>query len=188
MACLRELQHRRCCVGKPWTNAVKLGRETSPRLQPIQLRQDRRSLCDGVGLHSDLARHGQEDAPGLGLLFFDQPHQLVILLDGLERLQVDRLPTRRRAMHHPGNAPLILRLDRDHETFSPNRDQVFLRAAALRKTPQRTAQAFLDHSLLPFHLPPDAPQIRRRIIAQRAIGIEARTQRTRQIRQLRARG
>ncbi len=59
------------------------------------------------------ARHGQEDAPGLGLFFFDQPHQLVVLLDGLERLQVNRLAARTGAMHHAGNAPLMLRLDRE---------------------------------------------------------------------------
>ncbi len=188
MARLRELKHRRRRIGKPRTYACKLGGKASPSLQAIQLGQNRRALCDGMGLHPNLPRHGQKNAPGLGLFFFDQPHQFVILLDGLERLQVDRLPARRSAMHHSGNAPLMLRLDRDHETLPADSDQVLLRAASFRKTAQGTAQALFDHSLLAFHLPPDAPQIGGRIIAQRAIGIEARPQRTRQVRQLCPRG
>ena len=181
---LRELKHRRCWIGKPRTYAFELGGKTSPSLQTIELGQNRRALCDGMGLHPNLPRHGQKNAPGLGLLFFDQPHQLIVLLDGLERLQVNRLPAGGGAMHHPGNTPLMLRLHRDHKTLPADSDQVLLRAASFRETPQSTAQAFFDHSLLAFHLPADSPQIGGRIIAQRAVGIEARPQRTCQVRQL----
>ena len=94
MAGLLEVEHRRRRVGKAGAYAVKLGGKSSSCLQPIDLGQGGRALGDGVGLEADLPRHGQEDAPGLGLFFFDQPHQLVVLFDGLERLQVDRLAAR----------------------------------------------------------------------------------------------
>ena len=62
-------------------------------------------------------------------------------------------------MHHPWYAPFMLRLDRDHKSLAANGDQILLRAASLRKTPQSAAQTFFDHSLLANHFPPDAPQI-----------------------------
>jgi hypothetical protein len=121
-------------------------------------------------LQPDLPRHGQEDAPGLGLFFFDQPDQLVVLLDGLERLQVNRLAAGAGAMHHSGNAPLMLRLDRDDEALPAYGDQIFLGAAAFREPAQGAAQALFNRSLLALDLAADPPQIGRRVVAQRAIG------------------
>ncbi len=53
---------------------------------------------------------------------------------------------------------------------------------------KRAAQALFDHSLLALDLPANTAQFGRRVIAQRAIGIKARTQRTCQLRQLCPRG
>ena len=94
VAGLLEVEHRRRRVSEAGAYAVKLGGKSPSCLQPIDLGQGGRTLGDGVGLEAYLPGHGQEDAHGLGLFFFDQPHQLVVLLDGLERLQVDRLPAR----------------------------------------------------------------------------------------------
>ncbi len=97
---LGELQHRRRRVGKPRTYALELGGKTSPGLQTVDLGQNRRALGDRMGLHPNLSRHRQKNPTGLSLFFLDQPHQLVVLLNGLERLQVNRLPAGGSAMHH----------------------------------------------------------------------------------------
>ena len=67
----------------------------------------------------------------LRLLLIEQPDQLVVLLDGLKRLDKHRLARRRRAMNDAGNLPLELRLDRDDEAVAANGDQLVLRAAAV---------------------------------------------------------
>jgi len=41
------------------------------------------------------ARHGDEDSMDLRLLFVEQTHELVVLLNGLERFHKDGLPGRR---------------------------------------------------------------------------------------------
>ncbi len=187
MAALREFQHRRRRVCKARPNAIKLSSKATPRLEPVDLSQGGRALSDCVGLLSDLLRHRQEDASGLGLFFFDQPHQLVVLLDGLERLEVNRLAAGGGAMYHAGNAPLVFRLHGNHKSLPANRDQVLLCAPAFAKTTESTAQALFNHSLLALDLAADAAQISRCVVAERAVGIETRAQRTCQMGQLRAR-
>ena len=49
---------------------------------------------DPERLLADRARHRDQDAVDLRLLFIEQPDELVVLLDGLDRFDKDGLPTR----------------------------------------------------------------------------------------------
>ena len=90
-----------------------------------------------------LARERDKDAMNLGLLFFDQADQLVVLLDGFERLDVDRLPRRTGAVDHARDAPLELAAHGNDEAVAANGDEVFLRGAFAGELAQRGAQATL---------------------------------------------
>ena len=120
-----------------------------------------------VAAHLPRERH--KDAVNLRLLFFDQPHQLVVLLDGLKRLHVHRLPRRTRAMNHARDAPLELRAHRNHKALAANGDDIVLRCAIARELAQRRAQAFFNQPLLALLLAPNAVQLRRCIVGQRPV-------------------
>ena len=82
----------------------------------------------------------------------------------------------------------MLRFNRNDEALPAYGDQIFLRAAAFRESAQGVAQAVFNHFLLALDLPADTAQIGGRVVTQRAIGVQARAERTRQLGQLRARG
>ena len=179
MAGLLQLEQRRLGVSKARADAVKIsGKAAAPgarRAEPVCRRPGRwHGPCSPIS--AVIARKMRR---GLGLFLFDQPYQLVVLLDGLERLQVDRLPAGAGAMDHAGNAPLMLRLYRYDETLPAYGDQIFLGAAAFAESAQGAAQALFDHTLLALDLPADPAQIGRSVVAERAIGVQARAEGTR---------
>src|SRR5215469_7202175 len=109
---------------------------------------------------ADAARHFEQDAVDLGLLFVEQAHQVVVLLDGLDRLDEDRLAARTAAVNHAGNAPLVLDLDRNDETLAANRDQFILHGSAFAQPAQIPAQGILNGALLLLDLAPDTREFR----------------------------
>jgi len=120
----------------------------------------------------------------LGLLFIQQPHQLVVLFNRLQRLNKHRLPARARTMHHAADLALELRLHWNHKPFAANSNQRILRTARFRKLRQRTPQAVFNRTMLPLHRPANPSQLRRRIIAQASIGFNLPTQKPQQISQI----
>ena len=101
--------------------------------------------------------HVEQDTVDLGLLVVQQPHQVVVLLDGLQRLDEDGLPARRRSVGHALHAPTLFDLHRDHEAIPANRDQLVLHGPALREPAQVAAQRFLNRAFLLLDVAPDAP-------------------------------
>ena len=79
----------------------------------------------------------------LGLLFFDQADQFVVLLDGFERLDVNRLARGAGAVNHAGDAALQLGADGNDEAVAADGDEVFLRCAFRAELAQGGAQATL---------------------------------------------
>ena len=73
-------------------DAVVGAGEAGAGLQAIDERENARAFDERHGVAADLAGEGHEDAVNLGLLLFDEAHQFVVLLDGFERLDVNRLP------------------------------------------------------------------------------------------------
>ena len=68
-------------------------------------------------------------------------------------------------MHYSGNAPLMLRFDRDDEALPADGDQIFLGASPFGQPAQRAAQALFNRSLLALDLAADTPQISRGVVA-----------------------
>ena len=67
----------------------------------------------------------------LRLLLIEQPYQLVILLNRLQRLDENSLSAGARAMNHAADLAFELRLDGNDKTLATHRDQLVLRAAAV---------------------------------------------------------
>ena len=91
---------------------------------------------DRVGVFSDLARHLQQDAMDLGLLFIQQADQFVVLLDGFERLDKDGLSAGTGAVNYALHAAFLLDFYRDDETLAADGDEFVLHAppsASLRR-------------------------------------------------------
>ena len=59
--------------------------------QRVDQREDPCAFDECVSVSADLAREGDKDTVNLGLFFFEEADELVILLDGFERLYIHRL-------------------------------------------------------------------------------------------------
>ena len=127
-----------------------------------------------------LPRERDKDAVNLFLLLLDEAHQFVVLLDGLERFYINRLPRGTGSVNHARHAPLQLRAHRYHEALAANRNQFFLCCAFTRKFAQRRAQAFLNHSLLALLLATDAVELRRGVVSERPVGLNRALDRLRE--------
>ncbi len=107
----------------------------------------------------------------LGLLFFDEADEFVVLLDGFERLDVDGLAGGTGAVDDAGDAALELAADGDDEAVAADGDEVFLGGAVAGKLAQCGAKGFFDDALLALLLAADAAEFGRGIVGQRAVGL-----------------
>ena len=108
----------------------------------------------------------------LGLLFFQQAHQLVVLLDGFQRLDVDRLPGGTDAVDYARDAALQLRADGNDEAVAANGDQLVLGCAVAGELAQGGSQTFFDLALLALLIAANAGQLGRGIVGERAVGLD----------------
>ena len=140
-------------------DAVVLFSEARLGKLQFQLRQDLDRLRQGVGVLAQTAGHLQQNAMNLRLLVFQQPHQIVVLLDGLQRLDENGLPAGRCAVGHALYASALLNFYGNDEALTANGDQFFLHRAAFRQPPQIGTQRFLNASLLLLDVAADTRQL-----------------------------
>ncbi len=86
---LRSTLHRLTSETGP--HAVKLCGKLRDGLMRVRLSEYSRAEEQRLRLCGDSARHRDEDAMDLRLLFIEQPRELVVVLDGLHRLDEDSL-------------------------------------------------------------------------------------------------
>src|SRR2546425_848944 len=128
------------CVGQGNRHAVVVFGETSFGELQFQFTQNFGHSADCVGVFADEMGHLQQDAMNLSLLFLQQSHELVILLNGFQRLDKDGLPARTRAVSYTLHPPLLLGLYGYNETLTPNGDQFLLNRSAFGQSAQICAQ------------------------------------------------
>ena len=128
------------CVGQGNRHAVVVFGETSFGELQFQFTQNFGRSADCVGVFADETGHLQQDAMNLSLLFLQQSHELVILLNGFQRLDKDGLPARTRAVNYTLHPPLLLGLYGYNETLTPNGDQFLLNRSAFGQSAQICAQ------------------------------------------------
>ncbi len=123
-----------------------------------------------IGAFAQARRHIEQDAMDFRLLLFQQADKIVVLLDGLQRLDEHGLAAGRRAMGDALHSAALLHLHRDDEAFAANGDQFLLHRSTFGKPPQIGAQRLLDRALLLLDLAPDARQFGRGAVVQSAVG------------------
>src|SRR5271169_617105 len=89
----------------------------------FQFGEDIRGSQNRVGVFPDVARHLEQDAMNLGLLFIQQADPFVVLLDGLERLYKHGLSAGTRSVYDTLHAPLLLNFHRNYETLAADGDK-----------------------------------------------------------------
>ena len=150
----------------------------------LHLGQHRCSQQDRIRLLADGPRHRHQNPMNLALLFVQQPHQLVVLFDGLQRLNKHRLPRRRRPMNHPRHTLAKLRLHWNHEPLAAHRNQLLLCRSLAGQRAQRLPQALFNRPVLPLHRAPDAPQLVARVVGDRSVRLDLSPQRVQQRRKV----
>ena len=92
--------------------------------------EDGGSEVYGGRVFAERARHDDENAMDLGLLFVEEANKFVVLLDGFERLDEYGLTRRGRTVNDARNFAFELCFDRDDEAVAANRDEIVLSASA----------------------------------------------------------
>ena len=127
---------------------------------------------EGVGVAADGAGQCEEDAVDLGLLFVEQADEFVVLLDGFEGFDKDRLTGGGAAVNDSGDAAAELGFDRDYEAFAADGDEVFLGRAGVAETAQGLAEALFDGAVLAFHGAADAAEFGAGVVGERTVGLD----------------
>src|SRR3954463_11298403 len=102
----------------------------------------------------------------LCVLFVNQAYEFVVLLDGLHRLDIDRLSARTRAVDNALHLALLLDLNRDDETLTADGDQFVLRRAAFTQPSKMRLQRLLYHTFLLLDFAADACQLGRSFVVE----------------------
>ncbi len=87
---------------------------------------------------------------------FQQADEFVVLFDGFEGLDEDRLAAGAGAVNYALHAAFLLDFDGDDEAFAADGDEFVLHGAALGQAAQIAAQGFLNRAALLFDFAADA--------------------------------
>src|SRR5438270_6888098 len=85
-------------------DAVQSDCEARTREVGFGFREDAGTEADCCGVFAKRAGHEDENAMNLGLLFIEEPNQLIVLLDGLKRFNKYGLSGRRRTVNDAGDS------------------------------------------------------------------------------------
>src|SRR4029077_17174907 len=114
---------------------------------------------DGFTVLAQALGHLLQDTADLSLLFFQQTHEIVVLLNGFQRLDEHGLPAGAGAVHHTIYALALLSLYGDDKALTADGNEFILYGAAFCQAPQIAAQRFLDGALLFFYVTADAREL-----------------------------
>ena len=153
------------------SHAVVIAGKAGAGLQAVNQSKHSSAVHQPMGIAAHLPGEGDKDAMNLSLLVFQQAHQFVVLLDGFERLHVDRLPRRAGAVNYAANTALQFRADRNDEAVAANGDEVFLGGSVIGELAQGGTKTLFDEALLPLLLAANPAQLRRGIVGQRTVGL-----------------
>jgi len=79
-------------VAEPGDGAIELGGKARLGEDQLQLRHGDQGLANGAGVGAQAVGHFEQNAVNLARLFLGQPHQLVVEVDGFERLDEQGVP------------------------------------------------------------------------------------------------
>src|SRR5204863_9119531 len=159
-------------------DAVQSACEVRAREVGSGLRQDAGAETDCGRVFANRASHSNQNAVNLGLLFIEEPNQLVVLLDGVKRFNKYSLSGRRRTVNDAGYSPFELSFDLNDESFAADSDEIILGAAAFAQAAEGFAQALLDRMVVAFDRSANAAAFGRRFIVQASVRFDLAAQKT----------
>src|SRR5579863_1662343 len=139
---------------------------------------------DWLGMRSDALGHLDEDAVNLRQFFFEKTHEFVVLFNGFQRFDENRLAAGTGTVNHSLHSALLFDLHRNDETLAANGDQLVLHGAAFGEAPQITAERFLNRAALPFRVATDAGEFGRGFIFERSIRLDLVTEVAKEFREV----
>src|ERR1051326_649160 len=146
----RLVEHEAAAGGRTqaWDHASEI--DGKPRLRKQQL--DSSDRCDGCAdlcaAGSQVLRELAQDAVHFALLFFAETYQLVVQVDGFERLDEQRVSGSTGPMNDAGDLALLPRHHRHNEAIVSNGDEIFLQRAVLAVGAHETFERDLHLLLL----------------------------------------
>ncbi len=111
-----------------------------------------------------------QNAQDLALLFFAQAHQFIVQVDGLERLDEQRVAAAAGAVNHAVDLALLAGHHRHDEAIVAQRDELFLQRAVVAMRAEKPLQRILDLPLLALDVAPQAMQHHAGVVSQSRIG------------------
>ncbi len=113
---------------------------------------------------TELIRNLAQDAKDFALLFFAQPHKFVIQIDGIQRLDEQRLTAAACAVDNTIDPPLLPGNHRHNKPIIPNRDVLLLKYAFIAMRLQEAFERLMNRTLLLIDVPAQPVERDARII------------------------
>ena len=124
--------------------AIELDGEARLGEDQFELAHGDQGLADGIGVAAQAVGHLAQDAVDLAGLFLGQPHQLVVQVDGFERLDEQRVAAGAGAVDHAVQLAALPGDDRHHEALVADGDELLLQDAFFAVRFQEALERFLD--------------------------------------------
>ena len=151
-------------------DAIELDRKARLGEDQIQLRHNCQRLADGIGVAAQTVRHFEQDAVDFAGFLFAQPHQLVVEVDGFERLDEQGVPAGADAVDDAIELAALPGDHGHHEALVADGHEFFLEHAFLAVRAQEPFERFLDGFLLALHVAADAGQRDAGVVGDAAVG------------------
>ena len=151
-------------------DAIEIGGEARLGEDHLELRHGDQRLPDGVAVPAQAVRHFEQDAVDFASLLFGEAHQLVIQVDGFERLDEERVAAGAGAVDDAVELAALPGDDRHHEALVADRDELLLQDAFLPVGAQETLERILNGLLLPLDIAAQAVERDAGVVGDGAVG------------------
>src|SRR5690348_6547274 len=165
-------------------DAVKSLRKFGLGENQLQARQSLGGGGDCGRVRSQAGGEFAQDAVDFTRLLFGESHQLVVELNGFERLHEKRMAAAAGSVNHAIDTPLAAGDYGNHEAVIADGDKILLERAVRMMRAQKAFERMLDTLALLFDVTPQPSQRDTRVIRQYAAGENLAAQLLRQLAQI----
>ncbi len=151
-------------------DAIELRREARLAEDQLQLRHGHQRAANRIAVRAHAVGHFEQDAVDFARFFFRQLRQLVVEVDGFERLDEQRVAAGADAVDDAVELAPLPGDHRHHEALVADGDEFFLEHAFLAVRAKKPLERFLNGFLLALHVAAHAGQRDTGVVRDAAIG------------------